>query len=102
MSTVICQGCGQAFAVPAGYSRNKIQCTGCGVICQVPAGGGGEAPRPPREPEARPAREPEPRPARSFEDDAAAWLRDPEPAPAPPPRRREEPVRDEPLREVPT
>ena len=35
---VICQGCGQSFAVPAGYGRNKIQCPGCGVICAVPAG----------------------------------------------------------------
>src|SRR3954447_22178464 len=93
---VICQGCGQAFAVPAGYSRNKMQCPGCGVICQVPAGEGQgpDAAAPP------PAREPsrESRPPRPTEDDAAAWRRDPEPdpgpapAPPPPPRQREETI----------
>jgi hypothetical protein len=46
---VICQGCGQSFAVPAGYTRNKIQCPGCGVICAVPAGAArGEATPPSR------------------------------------------------------
>lgn len=82
MSSVICQGCGQSFAVPAGYSRSKIQCPGCGVICQVPAGAAGASrSEPPAEP-SRPARaeraeRPAPTPARaerSFEDDAAAWL----------------------------
>src|SRR5436305_2041443 len=55
MSTVICQGCGQAFAVPPGYSRNKIQCPGCGVICQVPAGDVDRSEEPlPQEPETAP------------------------------------------------
>jgi hypothetical protein len=84
MSAVICQGCGQAFAVPAGYSRNKIQCPGCGVICQVPAGAGADAPAP------RSAAKSESPPARAFEEDAAAWLSEPDPAPAP--RPRDEPV----------
>ncbi len=34
---MICQGCGQSFSLPAGYSRSKIQCSGCGVICTVTA-----------------------------------------------------------------
>lgn len=34
---VLCHGCGQSFAVPSGYNRNKIQCPACGVICAVPA-----------------------------------------------------------------
>jgi DNA-directed RNA polymerase subunit M/transcription elongation factor TFIIS len=32
---VICTGCGQPLAIPAGYTRNKIQCPGCGVICPL-------------------------------------------------------------------
>ncbi len=36
MATVICQGCGQAFELPPGHARNKVQCPGCGVICPVP------------------------------------------------------------------
>lgn len=69
---VICQGCGQAFEVPAGYSRNKIQCPGCGVICAVPADA---APRGRKAPAAKPQPEP------SFEDQAAGWLEEPGPAP---------------------
>jgi hypothetical protein len=82
MSTVICQGCGQAFGVPAGYSRNKIQCPACGVICQVPA----DAARSERQPAPVPARR---EPARSVEEDVSAWLRDPAPEPA---RERHEPA----------
>jgi hypothetical protein len=79
MATIICQGCGQAFGVPPGYTRNKIQCPGCGVICQVPADGGSSGPAapPPRETPRSQA------PAPALEDEAAAWLREPAPAPAP-------------------
>src|SRR5262245_43129039 len=69
MSAVICQGCGQAFDVPEGYARNKIQCPGCGVICPVPEGGG-----------AAPARPRRAAPARDVEAAAAALA-----APAAPP-----------------
>lgn len=71
--SVICQGCGLAFEVPEGYSRNKIQCPSCGVICAVPAGAAraGPAPRP-RKRESAP------------EDEAAKWLCDPDPAFEPP------------------
>jgi hypothetical protein len=100
---MICQGCGQAFELPEGYSRNKIQCPGCGVICPVteearksaPAAAA-KAPRPSRaanagamnddlyreplwedEP-AAPASPRKPSP-QALEDVAADWLQDPEP-----------------------
>src|SRR5262249_14412159 len=71
-------GCGQAFDVPEGYGRNKIQCPGCGVICPVPEGGGSPGP-------ARRAR-PAAAPARDVEAEAAAALAGPArgQAPAPP------------------
>src|SRR4051812_15491212 len=68
---VICQGCGQSFAVPAGYTRNKIQCPGCGVICAVPA----DAAR------AEPGRSGRPSKEAVDEEFVAALLDDPEPAP---------------------
>jgi hypothetical protein len=76
---VICQGCGQAFDVPEGYGRNKIQCPGCGVICAVPA----DAPRQPARAAAKkaPVPAPAPIPEPAAEDQAAEWLREPEPAP---------------------
>src|SRR5262245_61329768 len=67
-ATVICQGCGQAFDVPEGYGRNKIQCPGCGVICPVPEGGG-----------AAPARPRRAEPARDVEAEAAEALAGPAP-----------------------
>lgn len=71
---VICQGCGQAFPIPAGYTRNKIQCPGCGVICAVPA----DVERQPARPPGRKARAtPEP----AAEDQAANLLNDSEPLP---------------------
>jgi hypothetical protein len=79
---VICQGCGHAFEIPAGYSRNKIQCPGCGVICTVPADEGRQhtdaAPRPGARKAPMPRREPEP----AIEDQAAGWLAQPDPPPA--------------------
>jgi hypothetical protein len=83
MATVICHGCGQAFGVPEGYARNKIQCPGCGVICPVPADEGkrAAAPAAPRAPAG--AREaPRPQPA-ALEEEAAAWLSAAPAAPAP-------------------
>ena len=79
---VICQGCGQSFAVPAGYGRNKIQCPGCGVICAVPA----DAARGGVAPSARARKDPtdEDVVARMLEDDVAPVpLFDDEPAPSP-------------------
>ncbi len=79
---VICQGCGQSFALPAGYSRNKIQCPGCGVICAVPA----DAARGEAAPSARARKAPadEDIVARMLEDDPAPQpLFDDEPAPLP-------------------
>lgn len=74
---VICQGCGQAFEVPAGYSRNKIQCPACGVICAVPADAG-------RQPTASSRGTPSPAAAEPpLEDQAVSWMSEPEPAPAP-------------------
>src|SRR5262245_35811118 len=104
-ATVICQGCGQAFDVPEGYARNKIQCPGCGVICPVPAGSGSAPPRarrsPPRDLEAEAAEAlAEPVPQRASAP--AVPIRTPTPA-APPdpwgqqavPLAREMPVREE-------
>lgn len=68
---IICQGCGQAFPVPAGYTRNKIQCPGCGVICAVPA----DAER------AAPAKAPAARAEPAYEDEAMKWLAEPAAAP---------------------
>jgi hypothetical protein len=89
---VICQGCGQAFAVPDGYGRNKIQCPVCGVICPVPAGAEASGGAPPRNV------------SPPMEEEAAAWLRDPKPptereAPSPfdEPSLREEPRASEPV-----
>jgi hypothetical protein len=77
MGMVICQGCGQAFAVPPGYGRNKIQCPGCGVICQVPEGARGSDARP-----TGPATTAIEAPARpgAWEDEASAWLKEAEAA----------------------
>src|SRR5271156_1781958 len=80
---VICQGCGQAFSVPEGYTRNKIQCSSCGVICPVPA----EARTPASSAPAKsaPARKSRglegesPPPGPALEDEAAQWLKDPDP-----------------------
>ena len=78
---VICQGCGQSFAVPAGYGRNKIQCPGCGVICPVPA----DAARGESAPSARAKKVAvnEDVAARMLDDPAPVPLFDDEPAPAP-------------------
>jgi hypothetical protein len=54
---VICHGCGQALAVPAGYQRRKMRCPQCGVICELPDPG--KAPPP----AAKPGRRPTPPPA---------------------------------------
>src|SRR5262245_18550870 len=96
MSEVICQGCGQAFDVPEGYARNKIQCPGCGVICPVPAGGGGGAPaRPAR---SRPARDEagrereRPERERQRPEAPAGGLLSPPPAPPPDPWGQQEAV----------
>jgi hypothetical protein len=97
---VICQGCGRAFDVPAGYTRNKVQCPDCGVICPVAAGSGAAQP-PARAKQAAgaPARSPGPRPsAPSLEDEAAAWLTADAAAPPPAPeaaQRQEAPPPDE-------
>jgi hypothetical protein len=79
-ATVICHGCGQAFAVPAAHGRNKIQCPGCGVICPVPA----EAPGGGRPAEKKTA---SPRPAPPTFDPLGA-----EPIPAPKPMPEPEPL----------
>jgi RNA polymerase subunit RPABC4/transcription elongation factor Spt4 len=79
---IICQGCGQSFAVPAGYSRNKIQCPGCGVICAVPAGAAEAAPAPAARP--APRRAAPTRAAPPEEVEAVEWLRDPAPEEVPP------------------
>jgi hypothetical protein len=69
---VICQGCGQGFALPAGYTRNKIQCPGCGVICAVPADADRAAAQ-----AARSARQaPQAVPEATVEERAAAMLED--------------------------
>jgi hypothetical protein len=98
---LICQGCGQALEVPEGYSRNKIQCLACGVISPVPAG----AARAPGSPEAARAA---PAPARRsaapvHEDEAAEWLKAPEPTtPAEEPVLLEEaPRQEEPPEAIP-
>jgi hypothetical protein len=96
--TVICHGCGEAFPLPEGHTRNKVQCPGCGVICPVPAGA---APKPaakgPAARKAAPAPTPsfdplaaeppppveKPRPVPSFNPFDAQ----PEPGPAKPPPR---------------
>jgi ribosomal protein L32 len=94
---VICQGCGQAFPVPAGYGRSKIQCPGCGVICAVPVDSARQparaagsrktaAPAPAaQEPAAEelPASAPQEPEAVPLFDDEPAAEREPEPAAAP-------------------
>lgn len=93
---IICQGCGQGFDLPGGYTRNKIQCPGCGVICAVPADAGrATAKAAPRAARKAPRTEPEP----TIEEQAAAILKEPEPvplfddepepAPKPKPKRKE-------------
>ena len=91
---VICQGCGQAFDVPEGYARNKIQCSGCGVICPVPV----DAPRKPAAAEAaKQGRTPAAAPRPTLEDEAASWLKEDEPyRDAAPPRFDDSPSREEP------
>src|SRR5438270_13449851 len=39
---VICHGCGEAFPLPEGHVRNKVQCPACGGLCPVPAGAAGK------------------------------------------------------------
>src|SRR5262245_54636760 len=100
---VICQGCGQAFEVPAGYGRNKIQCPGCGVICAVPADGGRQPAGASSRGGARRAPAAAPDPGPDLEEQAAGWLNPPEPpppaplcddepAPEPPPAPRTKPA----------
>jgi hypothetical protein len=96
---LICTGCGQPIAVPAGYRRNKIQC-GCGVIVEVPDSArreAGELPAPAWE--SRPKREAEAA-AETWAADVlgaadgittsprSAPVEEPEPAPALPVRDR--------------
>src|SRR5262245_60568698 len=81
---IICQGCGQSFPLPEGYSRNKIQCPGCGVICAVPVGreaksGGGRKPAPAAKASAKASA---PRPEPAVEDEAAKWLKETEAPPS--------------------
>lgn len=86
---IVCQGCGQAVAVPEGYGRTKIQCPACGVICPVPEDHDRDVPARPRKladrssPAAGGARAAEPEPAPLFDDEPAP----PRPAPAPEPVR---------------
>jgi ribosomal protein L32 len=76
---VICQGCGQSFDVPVGYTRNKIQCPACGVIVPVPEDAGKGTSRKASRAASKPAPGPEPEPA--MEEQAAGWLKEPEPVP---------------------
>ena len=78
---VICQGCGQSFAMPAGYTRNKIQCPGCGVICAVPADAARGEPAPSAR--AKQVSVDEEAAARMLDDPAPVPLFDDEPAPPP-------------------
>jgi hypothetical protein len=75
---IICHGCGQAFPLPGGYTRNKIQCPACGVICPVPAGASAAPPA-----RKAPAAAEPPPPAPALEEDASRRLLDPAPPSAP-------------------
>ncbi|MFO0929769.1 MAG: hypothetical protein U0736_22555 [Gemmataceae bacterium] len=93
---IVCQGCGQAVAIPEGYRRNKIQCPACGVIGPVPE----ERDRAPAGPRSA-SRRSAPAAGEVTESEAAGWLAEPAPTPLfdddpapPPPAPPAEPVRE--------